>query len=81
MCYYVFMRTTVDIPDEIYRAVKVLAAERGITVRELVLEGLETVMRTRKTGRAGLESPEAPRVELAGLEISHETNDDLIGFP
>jgi hypothetical protein len=45
------MRTTVDIPDDTYRAVKVLAAERGTTVRELVLEGLETVMRTRKQSR------------------------------
>ena len=44
------MRTTVDIPDEVYRAVKVLAAERGTTVRELVLEGLQMVMRTRKAG-------------------------------
>ena len=37
------MRTTVDIPDDLYRAIKILAAERGTTVRELVLEGLETV--------------------------------------
>ncbi|MGO9324400.1 MAG: ribbon-helix-helix domain-containing protein [Terracidiphilus sp.] len=75
------MRTTVDIPDEVYKAVKVLAAQRGTTVRELVLEGLETVMRTRKTGRVGLESPERPHAEFGGLEISPETNDDLIGFP
>lgn len=74
------MRTTVDIPDDVYRAVKVLAAERGTTVRELVLEGLETVMRTRKAGH--LESPETPpHAEIGGLEISQESNDDLIGFP
>ncbi len=72
------MRTTVDIPDDLYRATKILAAERGTTVRELVLEGLEAVMRAGKPGRR---EPESPRVELGGLEISHETNDDLIGFP
>ena len=38
-------------------------------------------MRTRKAGRAVLESLERPRAELGSLEISHETNDDLIGFP
>jgi len=75
------MRTTVDIPDELYRSVKILAAERGATVRELVLEGLETVMRTRKTGRAGSEPSQASLAEFGGLEMSHETNDDLIGFP
>ena len=75
------MRTTVDIPDEIYRAVKVLAAERGVTVRELVLEGLETVMRTRRAGRTELGSAETPYAELEALEIDRETNDELIGFP
>ncbi|MGB8031174.1 MAG: ribbon-helix-helix domain-containing protein [Terracidiphilus sp.] len=73
------MRTTVDIQDDVYRAVKVLAAERGSTVRELVLEGLEMVMRTRKAGRAG--SPETPHAELESLEIDHETNEELVGFP
>ena len=60
------MRTTVDVPDDIYRAIKVMAAERGTTVRELVLEGLETVMRTRKTGSKQLEPPEALRSERDG---------------
>ncbi len=75
------MRTTVDIPDEVYRSVKVLAAERGTTLRELVLEGLETVMRARKRGRVGLESPQASNPEIGGSEIDQETNDELIGFP
>jgi hypothetical protein len=74
------MRTTVDIPDDVYRAVKVLAAERGTTVRELVLEGLETV-RARNSGRRGVGSPETPHAEVESLEIDRETNDDLIGFP
>jgi predicted component of type VI protein secretion system len=71
----------VDIPDDLYRSIKVQAAERGTTVRELVLEGLETVLRTRKPGRAGLSSPETQPAEPASLELKRETNDDLIGFP
>jgi len=74
------MRTSVDIPDEVYKAVKVLAAQRGTTVRELVLEGLEMVLRTRKPARKGWEPPEV-RPEPGTLEIDHETNYDLIGFP
>ena len=54
------MRTTVDIPDETYRTIKVTAAEQGRTVRELILEGLETVLRTKKPARRGWESPELP---------------------
>lgn len=75
------MRTTVDIPDETYRATKVLAAERGATVRELILEGLEKVLRTRKPARRDWESPEVPSAERGSVEVDHETNDELIGFP
>ncbi|MGD1105936.1 MAG: hypothetical protein ABR865_02765 [Terracidiphilus sp.] len=75
------MRTTVDIPDETYRAIKVMAAERGGTVRELVLEGLEMVLRTRNAARKGWESPEVPSTDQGPLEVDHETNDELIGFP
>ena len=75
------MRTTVDIPDETYRAIKVTAAQRGGTVRELILEGLEVVLRTRQTAGKQWESPEVPAVEPGSIEVDHETNDDLIGFP
>ena len=35
------MKVTIDIPDEIYRAVKVEAARTGRSVREIVDEALE----------------------------------------
>lgn len=75
------MRTTVDIPDETYRAIKVMAAEQGATVRELVLDGLEIVMRARQTpgGSVGLEV--FASAEPGPVEIEHETDDDVIGFP
>jgi hypothetical protein len=75
------MRTTVDLPDDVYRAVKVMAAERGSTVRELVLEGLETVMRTKQTPRRSFEPAAPAPTEPRPLDVDHETNDDLIGFP
>jgi hypothetical protein len=75
------MRTTVDIPDETYRAVKVMAAECGVTVRELVLEGLETVMRNKQTPHRSFELAVPANTQPGALEIDQETNDDLIGFP
>lgn len=35
------MRTTVDLPDEVYRALETRAALNGVTVRELVRRYLE----------------------------------------
>ncbi len=75
------MRTTVDIPDETYRTIKVIVAEQGGTVRELILEGLEMVMRTKQTLRKSFELPPIPSTQPGSLEIDHETNDELIGFP
>jgi hypothetical protein len=71
------MRTTVDLPDDIYRAIKVMAAERGTTVRELVLEGLEMVM--ERHGRCGLELP--PQSEERAVGTAQESSEDLVGFP
>jgi hypothetical protein len=79
------MRTTVDIPDETYRAIKVMAAELGVTVRELVLDGLERVMRAKQTagqtagGSFGLQVFES--AESVSLEIEREADDDVVGFP
>jgi hypothetical protein len=75
------MRTTVDIPDETYRTIKVTAAEQGGTVRELILEGLEMVLRTKRPARRDWESPETPSAEVGSIEVDRETNDELIGFP
>jgi len=52
------MRTTVDIPDPLYRRLKSVAALRGCSVKELVLRGvrveLERPSRTRKKNRVKL---------------------------
>ena len=38
------MRTTVEIPDPLFRRAKLAAAEEGGTLRELVVRGLEAVL-------------------------------------
>ena len=35
------MRTTVDIPDPLFRETKALAAMRGITIRQFIIEAIE----------------------------------------
>ena len=39
------MRTTVDLPDELYRRAKAEAALRGRNLKDLVEEGLRRVLR------------------------------------
>ena len=35
------MKTTIDLPDMVYRRLKIRAAESGETIRKLVLRGIE----------------------------------------
>jgi len=46
------MKTTIEVPDELYRRAKAEAALRGRKLRDLVEEGLRLVLETpRKTRR------------------------------
>lgn len=41
LCEYVFMRTTVDLPDPIFRRMKAKAALEGASVKEFVQRAVE----------------------------------------
>lgn len=59
------MRTTVDIPDPLYRALKSKAATEGSTVKQLILQGVVKTLRLQPVG----EPPAAPWV-LPNIETS-----------
>lgn len=46
------MKTTIDLPDDILERTKIAAACRRTSIKKLVIEGLETVLRA--------ETPAAP---------------------
>jgi hypothetical protein len=39
------MRTTIDVPDELLHRAKIVAAQRKITIKELVINGLNYAIR------------------------------------
>lgn len=51
------MKTTIDFPDELLHRAKVIAAERRTTLRELMVQALETVT----ASQAEAEAEEAER--------------------
>lgn len=53
------MKTTIELPDAIYRQAKVEAALRGRKLKDLIEEGLRLVL--------GAPPPAAPRRDLAAL--------------
>ena len=76
------MRTTVDIPDPVYRQLKSKAAMRGCSVKELILRGVEIEL----AGDKG--EPRGTRVSLplvgskrpGRLKLNNKTINELL-FP
>jgi hypothetical protein len=81
------MRTTIDLPDELYRALKVRAARNGVTLRDLVRRLVEQGL--RQSSRADGQTDQSPpviipprgvpiaavsRAELARLEEEEDLN-------
>lgn len=51
------MRTTVDIPDRLFRKVKATAAIRGKKIKDLVEEGLLLALESPQLKRGGKQKP------------------------
>lgn len=80
------MRTTVDIPDPLYRELKSKAAQEGRSVKELILRGVKGELRpsAAQTRTPKGRSPRLPILKSkqpGALRLDNERIFDLIGFP
>jgi hypothetical protein len=76
------MRTTVDIPDPIYRELKSRAAREGTSVKQIILRSVVSgFRRSESTGPKRLKFPIINSEQPGTLEIDNERIYDLIGFP
>ena len=76
------MRTTVDIPDAIYRELKSRAVSQGTSVKALVLRGVESVLTSEEPRQLRRVKLPIIRGGVPGsLKLDNEKIYDLIGFP
>ena len=77
------MRTTLDIPDEAYRRLKIKAAMEGKTIRKIALRGLlrEIDERDDAPPLPRLSEPTLKSYAPGSIDIDNERIYDLIGFP
>lgn len=77
------MRTTIDIPDEMYRELKSRAALESKTVKELILRGVKVTLEVRKPAAKArrLKFPLITSKRPGSLELDNKTIYDLIDFP
>jgi len=76
------MRTTIDIPDEMYRRLKARAAGEGQSAKSLILRGVESVlkaapMKTRRRVKLPLVQSKRPGTK----RIDNARIYDVISFP
>ena len=75
------MRTTVDIPDPTYRQLKSKAAQRGCSVKELILQSVQHELRPRSRRRGRIKLPLLESKEPGTLRLTNEMIYEIIPFP
>ncbi len=76
-----FMRTTIDIPAPPSRKLQAQAAQQGASVKELVLRGVEEVLRPRSRRKGRVRLPIVASKEPGTLRLTNEQIYDIIPFP
>jgi plasmid stability protein len=71
------VRTTFDIPDETYRALKIKAATEGTSVRQIILRGVTRELAGPKQVRK-FEIPIVRSSRPGTLELTNEQIDDIL---
>jgi len=41
---YGYMRTSIDIPDDLFKKTKITAVEQGVSMKELIIRGLQKIL-------------------------------------
>jgi hypothetical protein len=77
------MRTTVDIPDPIYRQLKVRAAREGSSVKKLLLRGAEELLRgnSHKPSGKRVKLPIIPSKRPGTMRINNAIIDEILSLP
>jgi hypothetical protein len=72
------MRTTIDIPDELHRQIKVKSAQEGRSVKELVLEALEAKYRPKSDKRQRVKLPLIRSKRKDKINLTREQIDEAM---
>ncbi len=76
------MRTTVDIPNPLYRQLKARAASEGRSVKELIIQGVQSELRGRERARRGkIRLPIVPSRRPGAVRLDNASLYEIIPFP
>ena len=75
------MRTTIDIPDPMYRRLKARAAAEGRTAKALILRAVEQVLGAKPASGKKLKAPVIASKRPGTMQLDNARIYDVISFP
>ncbi len=75
------MRTTIDIPNALYRRLKARAATEGQPAKALILRAVEQVLDGRPPVKRKIVIPVIPSKHPGTMQLDNARIYDLISFP
>jgi hypothetical protein len=78
------MRTSIELPDPVYREMKIRAANEGTTIREIILEGVAMRLRGESATATRGDGPRFPVIRSrnpGSLKLGEEGVYEYIPFP
>jgi hypothetical protein len=77
------VRTTIDIPDPVYRRLKSRAAREGSSAKKLILRGVEQILRHKgaKSSRKRVKLPIVRSKRPGSVHLDNARIYDIISFP
>ena len=73
------MRTTIDLPDPLFRELKAVAARRGMSLKNVIRSAVEEEIRkTERTARRRIQFPILASEEPGTLNLTNAEIDDLL---
>jgi len=75
VCAYLCVRTTIDLPDQLFREAKSLALHRGISLKEFLTEATRRALSTQLGAAPKMTSP--PIARATAGRIPARTNEEL----
>lgn len=76
------MRTTVDIPDPVYRRLKSRAANEGSSAKELILRAVQLILKeSPRKSRKRVKLPLIKSKQPGTLDLDNDRIYEIISFP
>lgn len=72
------MRTTIELPDDLFRSAKIAAAERGSTLRQLVIQGLKRTLSETPEQPNANKLPKLPSKGRKSYDLSNDQIESIL---